>query len=135
MRPWAILTHLALALSSILPISANAGSPGELAMGMSEHAVVRVMGPPDAVRLERNGVLCLTYQLHQHRLWSRLFGTRTILVALKDNGFVDYETVRTEAIRSHCSRIAGRWDPPMRQPLICEDRWSPRCCAEFGSCP
>ena len=102
-------------LGLALPQSSSAG---DLPMGMSEREVVARLGPPDAVRLERNGVVCLTYEQQQHRVWLRLFGERTLVIALKDNHLVDDDTVRTREVRFHCSHVAGRWDPPMREPLI-----------------
>jgi len=114
-----------LAVGSVAaPCSAGAG---DLAPGMSEHEVVQVLGPPDAVRLERNGVICLTYAVPQHRVLLHVFGSRTHVVALKENRLVNHETVRTETTRFHCSHVASRWDPPMREPLVCDDRWAPRC--------
>ena len=106
---------LIVCLSLAMP---QASSAGDLPIGMSEREVVALLGPPDAVRLERNGVVCLTYEQQQHRVWLRLFGERTQVVALKDNHLVDNDTVRTREVRFHCSYIAGRWDPPMREPLI-----------------
>jgi hypothetical protein len=102
-------------LGLALPQSSSAG---DLPMGMSEREVVARLGPPDAVRLERNGVVCLTYEQQQHRVWLRLFGERTLVIALKDNHLVDDDTVRTREVRFHCSHVAARWDPPMREPLI-----------------
>ena len=78
---------------------------------MSKREVLGVLGPPDAVRIESNAVVCLTYSLHERAVWSRVFGKRVHVVALKENRLVSYETVRAEAIRFYCSRIAGRWDP------------------------
>ena len=106
---------LIFCLSLALPQSTNAG---DLPMGISEREVVALLGPPDAVRLERNGVVCLTYEQQQYRVWLRLFGERTQVIALKDNHLVDDDTVRTREVRFHCSYIAGRWDPPMREPPI-----------------
>ena len=106
---------LIVCLSLAMP---QASSAGDLPIGMSEREVIALLGPPDAVRLERNGVVCLTYEQPQHRVWLRLFGERTQVVALKDNHLVDADTVRTRDVRFHCSYIAGRWDLPMREPLI-----------------
>jgi hypothetical protein len=110
-----VVGFVLVCLSFALPQTASAGG---LAIGMSEREVVALLGPPDAVRLERNGVVCLTYEQQQHRVFSRLFGERTQVIALKDNHLVDDDTVRTRDIRFHCSHVAGRWDPPMREPLI-----------------
>ena len=107
-----------LVLVCLSLVLAQAAIAGDLAIGMSERDVVALLGPPDAVRLERNGVVCLTYEPQQHRVWSRLFGERTQVLALKDNHLVDDDTVRTREVRFHCSRVASRWDPPMREPLI-----------------
>jgi hypothetical protein len=118
---------LALILSVGLPACAYAGNPGDLVPGMSEAQVVELVGPPDAVRLERNGVVCLTYGSREHVVLARLFGKRTGVVALKDNRLVNYETIHTGNIRFHCSHVAAKWDPPMGPPLVCDDRWGPRC--------
>jgi hypothetical protein len=117
----------ALWFSVTTSLCAGASSLRELVAGMSKNEVMRVMGPPDALRLERNGVVCLTYEMHEHRLWSRLFGQRTHLVALKDDRLIDDATIRSERIRSQCSQIAARWDPPMRRPLICDDHRRTGC--------
>jgi hypothetical protein len=50
---------------------------------MTEYQVVQVLGPPDAVRLERNGVISLTYAVPEHRFLLHVFGSRTHVVALK----------------------------------------------------
>ena len=118
------ISAFALSLWAAIPFSANAG---DLIPGMTEHEVVQVLGPPDAVRLERNGLVCLTYAVLEHRILEHVFGSRTHVVALKENRLVNHETVRTQAIRFHCSDVAARWDPPMRGPLVCDDRWAPRC--------
>ena len=115
------IESLLLAVSVGLPVAAGAGNLGALAPGMSEAEVVRLMGPPDAVRLERNGVVCLTYAMQEHRMLSRLFGQRTAVVALKENRLVTCETVRSQSIRFHCSHIAGRWAPPMAAFPVCDD--------------
>ena len=117
-----IAACLAAALSVAVPCDAGAG---DLAPGMTEHEVGEVLGPPDAVRLERNGVVCLTYAVHEHRVLARLFGSRAHVVSLKENRLVNDETVRTQAI--NCSDVAARWDPPIRGLPVCDDRWAPRC--------
>jgi hypothetical protein len=100
---------------------------GDLEPGMSQADVVAVIGRPDAVRLERNGVVCLTYEPHERRIWSHVLGARTRVIALKANRFVDDATIRSERVRFHCSRVAERWDPPWRGPLICDARWRRGC--------
>jgi hypothetical protein len=117
---WGLTSLVAMHLMIGLPFVASAG---DLALGMSQSEVVGAMGPPSAVRLERNGVVCLTYELPEQRFWSHLFGGRTMVAALKENRLVDCATIRSERVRSHCSGIAGRWDPPRRPPLVCDDRW------------
>jgi hypothetical protein len=121
---WQSRGVLALALSVGVSVAAAAG---DLAPGMSGAAVVAVIGQPDAVRLERNGVVCLTYALDGHRLWTRLFGTRTRIVALKEDHFFEEAVVRSERVRFYCSSVAGRWDPPMREPLVCDEGWRRGC--------
>jgi hypothetical protein len=83
---------------------------------MSEGAVVRAIGPPDAVRFERNGVVCFTYDLHEHRLWSHVFGRRTQIIALKENGLVDRDIIRTESVRysdaALCAGASPAWPAP-----------------------
>ena len=110
-------------LSVALPQYASAG---DLTLGMSEREVLGVMGPPDAVRLERNAVVCLTYALRERGVLSRAFGQSAHVVALKENRLVDYDTVRPEAIRLYCSRVAGRWDPSMPRFSTCDWR-APGC--------
>jgi len=121
------ITSLVLVLCVGLPACAYAGNPGDLVPGMSQAQVVEVVGQPDAVRLERNGVVCLSYGLREHVVLARLFGTRTGVVALKDNRLVNYETIHAGDIRFHCSHIAAKWDPPMGPPVVCDDRWGPHC--------
>ena len=121
---WQSTGVLALALSVAVSCSAAADP---LAFGMSRADVVAVVGPPDAVRLERNGVVCLTYALDGHRLLSHILGARTRIIALKEDRFLDEAIVRSERVRFYCSAVAGRWDPPMRGPLVCDDRWRRGC--------
>jgi hypothetical protein len=116
-----------LCLGIVTPVRAGANTLRDIVDGMSKSEVLRVMGSPDAVRLERNGVVCLTYEGHEHGLWSRLFGQRTHLLALKDDRLVDDATIRSENVRAHCSQIAARWDRPMRRPQICGDLGEARC--------
>jgi hypothetical protein len=108
------------------PVVASAGELGDLELGMTREEVVARLGPPDAVRLERNGVVCFTYELNEPRLLSHIFHARTGLVALKENRLVHQDVVRTGATRFACSHIAQQWDPPSRAPLICDGRWR-RC--------
>jgi hypothetical protein len=121
---WQVTVLLAVAACAATAFCATAG---ELAPGMSRADVVQLIGPPDAVRLERNGVVCLSYALNGRGLFERAFGARTRIVALKENRFFDDAVVRSDSVRFHCSRLAGRWDPPMRAPLVCDDRWGRGC--------
>jgi hypothetical protein len=118
---------IVLCLGVMTPARAGANAVLDIVDGMSKSEVLRAMGPPDATRLERNGVVCLTYDRHEHRLWSRLFGQRTQVIALKDDRLIDDATIRSENVRSHCSHIASRWDPPMRRSQMCSDRGNSRC--------
>lgn len=122
-----ITSFVVLSLSVGLPLYASAGNLGELTPGMSEREVMQVMGRPDAIRLERNGVVCLTYGPREHAVLARIFGQRAGVIAFKENRLVNYETVHTAALCFHCSDMAAKWDPPMRPPLVCDDRWGPRC--------
>ena len=110
---------LVLCLSPVMPIYAGADGPREMVPGMTKNEIMRMMGPPDAVRLERNSVVCLTYDKPEPRLWSRLFGDRTKLIALKSNKLIEEATIRSESVRFYCSWIAARWDRPMSHPLTC----------------
>jgi hypothetical protein len=56
-----------------------------------------------------------------------VFGARTRIIALKEDRFFDDATIRSERVRFHCSRVAGRWDPPLRGPLMCDERWRRGC--------
>ena len=76
-----IASLVVICLSVALPHCASAD---DLAHGMSEREVLSLMGPPDAARLERNGVVCLTYALHEHLVWSHLFGQRRRVITLKE---------------------------------------------------
>ena len=99
---------------------------GELAPGMSQGEVVLVLGPPTGLRLERNAVICLTYEAGEP--WrARVFGERTRVLAFREGRLVDDALVRSIDIRFHCSRVAGQWDPPMRIKAPCEDRAMARC--------
>lgn len=62
----------------------HCASAGELAQGMPKREVLGVLGPPDAVRIERNAVVCLTYSLHERAVWSRVFGKRVHVVAQRE---------------------------------------------------
>ena len=119
-----IANIVVICLSLALPQSASAS---DLTPGMSEREVLAVLGPPDAVRLERNAVVCLTYDAHENRLWSLAFGQRIRVIALKENRLVDDDGVRPGSVRHHCSRIAGRWDPSIPRASACVDRRAPSC--------
>ena len=77
--------------------------------------------------LERNAVVCLAYDAHEHRLWSLVFGQRIRVIALKENRPVDVDGVRPGTVRHHCSRIEGRWDPSIPRASACDDRRAPSC--------
>jgi hypothetical protein len=121
---WHITVLLAVATGIA---SAFCAAAGELAPGMSRADVVRLIGPPDAERLERNGVVCLSYALNGRGVIDRVLGARTRIVALKENHFFDDAVVRSDSVRFHCSHLAGRWDPPLRAPLACDERWRRGC--------
>ena len=121
---WQITAQLAVCIGIG---SAFCAAAGDLAPGMSRADVVGVIGPPDAVRVERNGVVCLSYALVGRGLFDRVLGARTRIVALKENRFFDDAVVRSDSVRFHCSRLAGQWDPPMRAPLVCDERWRRGC--------
>jgi hypothetical protein len=123
---WKLAPALVAAWLLGQPLAALAGELGELLPGMSREQVVAALGPPDAVRLERNGVVCLTYELNRPWILAHAFGARTGLVALKENRLVHQDVVRTGAARFACSHVAGWWDPPSRAPIICDGRWR-RC--------
>jgi len=122
----AIVAALMLAQTAALPCHVGPARAEEVVPGMSRREVVLVLGPPAAVRLERNAVVCLTYASGEW--WrSRLLGERTRVIAFKEGRVIDDAVVRTERIRFHCSRVAGRWDPPMRTDVLCDDRRAARC--------
>ena len=106
---WRITISLVvLGLGIGQPLHAEAGTLTDLAPGMCQAEVVHVVGPPDAVRLERNGVVCLTYGSREHAALAPIFGQRTGVIVFKENRLVNYETVRTAALRFHWSDMTLR---------------------------
>ena len=100
---------------------------GEVVFGMSQREAVMALGPPIGAHLERNAVVCLTYEAGSAWRWAHVFGERIRVVAFKENRLVDDAIVRSVRIRFHCSRVAGRWDPPMRVNDFCDARPGGRC--------
>jgi hypothetical protein len=122
----AIVATLLLIQTAASPYLVGPAHAGEVVPGMTRRDVVLVLGPPAAVRLERNAIVCLTYPTGA--LWrSRLLGERTRVIALKEGRVIDDAVVRSERIRFHCSRVAGQWDPPMRTDVLCDERRPARC--------
>jgi hypothetical protein len=100
---------------------------GELAIGMSQRQVVMVLGPPIGTHIERNAVVCLTYEAGSWGRWAHVFGERIRVIAFQEGRLVDDTIVRPVGIRFHCSHVAGRWDPPMRVHDLCPARPGGRC--------
>jgi hypothetical protein len=107
--------------------SGDLAQAGEVVLGMPQREVVLALGPPSGVRLERNGVECLTYESDRWRWLAHLVGERTRVIVFKEGRLVDDRLVRSIDIRFFCSRVAGNWDPPMRVGDLCDDRSAHRC--------
>ncbi|MBO0741288.1 MAG: hypothetical protein J2P51_07665 [Hyphomicrobiaceae bacterium] len=116
-------------LAHALGVLGDAGlaQAGEVLIGMSQREVVIVLGPPIGAHLERNAVVCLTYEAGPRWRWAHVFGERTRVIAFQEGRLVDDAIVRSVRIRFHCSRVAGRWDPPMRVNGLCDARPGRRC--------
>lgn len=89
---------------------AYAAYASELPYGLPRVEVERQLGPPYAVHLERNGVICLTYPSEP----APIRRARIRVVALKESRLIQDDVVAPDRIRFHCSKAAGRWDPPPR---------------------
>jgi hypothetical protein len=122
---WGIAAGIVAHILGVL--NADLARAGEVAMGMSQREVVMVLGPPIGAHLERNAVVCLTYEPGRMWRWAHVFGERTRVIAFQQDQLVDDEIVRSVRIRFHCSRVAGRWDPPMRVNDVCAARPGGRC--------
>jgi len=119
----------ALILAQMFGVFGGAGlaQAGEVAIGMSQREVVMVLGPAIGAHLERNAVVCLTYEPGWRWRWAHVFGERTRIIAFKEDRLVDDAIVRSVRIRFHCSYVAGQWDPPMRVNDLCPARPGGRC--------
>ena len=116
-------------LAQLLGVFGDTGlaQAGDLAIGMTQREVVMVLGPPIGAHLERNAVVCLTYEPGSRWRWAHVFGERTRIIAFKEDRLVDDAIVRSVRIRFHCSHVAGQWDPPMRVNDLCYARPGGRC--------
>jgi hypothetical protein len=106
----------------IAPIAnASAGADGSerLALGMTGREVALIMGQPNVVTLERNGVVCLVYQRYESRFAALVFVRDALIVALRHGALVANEPARSSEIGAHCSRIASAWDPSPGHPIAC----------------
>ena len=87
-----------------------------LQLGMTPREVEKTIGPPDVVRLERNGVRCFGYQPHPQRLPNVLLVREALLIAFRANRLVEHLDVYPYDIDLRCSQIAGEWDCPLPAP-------------------
>jgi hypothetical protein len=90
-----------------------------LQLGMTPREVEKTIGPPDVVRLERNGVRCFGYQPHPQRLPNVLLVRETLLIAFRANRLVEHIDVYPYDIDLQCSQIASEWDLPPSNPITC----------------
>jgi len=123
---WGLAAGIIAQLLGVL-WGAGLAQAGELPIGMSQREVVMVLGPPIRAHLERNAVVCLTYEAGSWARWARVFGERIRVIAFREDRLVDDTIVRPVGIRFHCSHVAGRWDPPMRVHDLCPARPGGRC--------
>jgi hypothetical protein len=105
---------------------AHAGEE-QLAPGMTERDVAGIMGPPNFVRLERNGVQCLVYQPSERRFTNLIFIRDALIVAFRLGHLATVDSVYASEIDSHCSQIAAAWDLPPQHPETCFRKFWLRC--------
>ena len=116
-----------MAAISVVSISCVHAGEEQLAPGMTERDVVGIMGPPNTVQLERNGVQCLAYQPHERRFTNLIFLRDTLIVAFRLGHLATVESVYASEVDSHCSQIAAAWDLPPQHPVTCFRKFWLRC--------
>jgi hypothetical protein len=119
------LLAAAICVAQISRASAGSESSERLALGMPQQEVVRIMGRPTVVRLERNGVVCLAYLRHENQLATIV--RAVVIVAFHQGAFVSTEYARFNDVDQQCSDIAGAWDLPSLDPLTCFRKFWLRC--------
>ena len=116
-----------MAAMSVVSISSAHAGEEQLAPGMTERDVVGIMGPPNTVQLERNGVQCLSYQPYERRFTNLIFLRDTLIVAFRLGHLATVESVYASEVDSHCSQIAAAWDLPPQHPVTCFRKFWLRC--------
>lgn len=104
----------------MLVLVASAAIAEEMIPGLPRQRVEERLGPPTAIRLERNRVVCWVYALERDRHLKRL-------IVLRHDHVLEDATVRTEHERFHCAQAAERWDHQRKKPLVCDSHWSRFC--------
>ena len=92
---------LMAAVMSVVSISCAHAGAEQLAPGMTEREVAVIMGPPNIVRLERNGVQCLAYQPYERRFTNLIFLRDTLIVAFRLGHLATVDSVYASEIDSH----------------------------------
>jgi hypothetical protein len=118
---------LMAAVMNVVSISCAHAGAEQLAPGMTEREVAGIMGPPNSVRLERNGVQCLAYQPYERRFTNLIFLRDTLIVAFRLGHLTTVDSVYASEIDSHCSQIAAAWDLPPQHPVACFRKFWLRC--------
>jgi hypothetical protein len=118
---------LVASVMSVVSISCAHAGAEQLAPGMTERDAVGIMGPPNIVRLERNGVQCLVYQPYERRFTNLIFLRDTLIVAFRLGHLATVDSVYASEIDNHCSQIAAAWDLPPQHPVACFRKFWLRC--------
>jgi hypothetical protein len=121
------ICRLVAAVMSVASISCAHAGAEQLAPGMTERDVVGIMGPPNIVRLERNGVQCLVYQPYDRRFTNLIFLRDTLIVAFRLGHLATVDSVYASEIDRQCSQIAAAWDLPPQHPVTCFRKFWLRC--------
>jgi hypothetical protein len=120
MRPqiYAITATVILAAS---PTHSAPRSGQGIALGMTEPQVVRAMGRPAAIRLERNAVVCFGYPPAERGLLDRLQ-----VLSFRSGILVSIDNSRSGLDR-YCSRAAAAWDLPPLHTVTCFRKFWLKC--------
>jgi hypothetical protein len=114
----------AITVAAILAASPTQAAPRSgqgIALGMTESQVVRAMGRPAAIRLERNAVVCFGYPPDERGLLDRLQ-----VLSFRSGILVSIDNSRSGLDR-YCSRAAAAWDLPPLHTVTCFRKFWLKC--------